>query len=188
MAHVSARPHWLTDPMLAEMRRLRGSSKDYAAFYMAVTGSIMIRDTHDNADSKEYWVAVSDGYQGCWLTEAGHKALAAIEAEEPPVCTVTVTKTDAPPEPKNLWDRFNNEAQRRATETAMRLAGYTDMPDSNKLVCMQALAQAEARAVARELDIDPDEISVTVTTNGMGFYDVKIEIDPLLGLAMKETP
>lgn len=228
MAHVSARPSWLTDDMLAEMRRLRGTSKDNPlgewVRIPAFERLLYVGDGEGNGcGDGSAWVNAYPNRQSAWLTPSGHAALNAIDLEElsplnvdgtlkgeiqhvtlsseimgellhpepKPVCVVTVTKTEAPPplpEPKNLWDRFNNEAHRRARETSMRLAGYTDMAESDKLVCMQALAQAESRAVARKFDIDPTKIGVTVTTNGMGFFDVKIEIDPMLGLAMKETP
>lgn len=75
---MSARPDWLSDEMLAEMRRLRGSSEGSAMApgpaYWALDQAVGYHTSHCWTDD----LAPS----GCWLTEAGHAALAAIEAEE----------------------------------------------------------------------------------------------------------
>lgn len=76
---MSARPSWLTDDMLAEMRRLRGSSKGERK---GKTGAFYPFDEADLAahTSGTFWVREKE-IGGVWLTEAGHAALHAIELE-----------------------------------------------------------------------------------------------------------
>lgn len=69
----AARPSWLNDEMLEEMRRLKGTCQNdrlpktvgYHALFKA-------KERNPFVDGLE---------QGCWLTFSGHRALAAIEAE-----------------------------------------------------------------------------------------------------------
>ena len=77
---MSARPAWLTDEMLAEMRRLKGTSKDDPKLVADTFHGIDEADTEAH-DETERWWCYSE-YDRCWLTEAGNEALAAIEAEE----------------------------------------------------------------------------------------------------------
>lgn len=79
----SARPDWLTDEMMAEMRRLEGTSESEGAqiqrsFWTLNTADF---DAHDDDQSK-WFVNCAEDDGACWLTPAGHKAVAAIEAEE----------------------------------------------------------------------------------------------------------
>lgn len=73
------RPDWLTDDMLAEMRRLNGTSEGKVeAWSYSLTEIAHLSLMSGLGD----WV---DGHEGGgpygWLTSRGHKALAAIEAE-----------------------------------------------------------------------------------------------------------
>jgi hypothetical protein len=79
---MSARPDWLTDEMLAEMRRLKGSSKDKALDVHAEFWPLNKADYDANpGDDTAWWIDSDDCDDECWLTPAGHKALAAIEVE-----------------------------------------------------------------------------------------------------------
>lgn len=79
---MSARPSWLTDAMLDEMRRLKGTSFDNPMPDSAQSDALW-KKSYDLGDD---WV---DGFgprhsrhpNHSWLELAGHKALAAIEAE-----------------------------------------------------------------------------------------------------------
>lgn len=89
-ATPSARPDWLTDEMLAEMRRLRGTDKDNPLpqcegwSKMHVTMFTEMRDHNDECWLNGWPVGKDDArLRGTsWLTPEGHTALAAIEAEE----------------------------------------------------------------------------------------------------------
>lgn len=85
---MSARPDWLTDEMMAEMRRLKGTC---AGNRMPMTEAFwsISRGTPANTSWVNAHLPCDD--LTCWLTESGHKALAAIEAE-------AAGKTTPPPE------------------------------------------------------------------------------------------
>lgn len=89
---TKARPEWLTDEMLAEMRRLKGSSefnkmpatKAYNDLFMASYKSTIHLGNHGQLESL-FVNGLGPGRiseDTCWLTEAGHAALEAIEAKE----------------------------------------------------------------------------------------------------------
>ncbi len=77
-----ARPDWLTDAMLAEMRRLKGTDDQSCKSW---SGDLEIILTQTRGREIEPWVNGFNPPQGenvGWLTREGHKALAAIEVEE----------------------------------------------------------------------------------------------------------
>lgn len=83
----SARPDWLTDDWLAEMRRLKGSSRRQPMPDSPVSTAFIDADDEAHGHGDEEWVnGFSSGHHShpntSYLAEAGHAALAAIEAEE----------------------------------------------------------------------------------------------------------
>lgn len=79
---MSARPKWLSDEMLAEMRRLKGTDDQNFKPWTQDMEEMLILT---RGDAGEGWVNGFNQPPGPgigWLTEAGHEALAALEAEE----------------------------------------------------------------------------------------------------------
>lgn len=74
-----ARPGWMNDGRLEEMRRLKGSSEEEPS---GDTREIVDLWAADKRDGDGRWADAKPGHVS-WLTPAGHAALAAIEAEEP---------------------------------------------------------------------------------------------------------
>ena len=74
-APASARPHWLDDEMLAEMRRLRGTSKG-SRWTTRTDGYYNLLGALYQGKVDESWVGGNTAFGNCYLTEVGHKLLA----------------------------------------------------------------------------------------------------------------
>lgn len=93
---TGASPHWLTGDGLNELRRLKGSSPDDRRLITKEFWDLDQFDAQYNCGprgdiGKDYWVGTDVDVTGCWLTEVGHEALAAIEAEEIHLATLAGT-------------------------------------------------------------------------------------------------